>query len=520
MKKCKKTVMIAAAVLTLLFIMAAVPVSAVNANLDTTRKVSFTVSCSDAGYEFTLYKLASLTKTTVSPFDVKYTAAVASLQDEIDAGVTAKKDGTLTANMWESAPAANAILAAADALSTTDLNSIVVKVNNTALKYVTDTDGATKTFSNLDQGIYYLKATSFPTNVNESVNSIISLPYYDSANGWTYTINTVPLAAKVSERVPGITKKIIKNNAEVDYENVMLGDTVTFKIKANVMGSHQHPLTNLIIVDTASAGITLGDSITIRYLASNGTVIKTVSSDMYTYSKTTGRIGFKAAELVSASELYDADIIEVTLTGVVNKNAVVGKAGNDNTSQYGWTVENNSDSVADTDETKVYTQKLEITKTDESGTPLQGAQFELYSDSALQNKIASGTSDVSGKVVFKNDSGDTMLLETGTYYAVETQSPANYNRYTDTITVQIGATYNQTFTNGSWVNTLTAKANNTAISMTDGVASFTVTNSKVVLPQTGGAGNLYLYIIAGVLMLLGIAGFIYITRKDKNEDRN
>ena len=491
-----------------------ITVSAANADLNTATKVSFSVSCNESGFKFALYKLADLVETNVPSFNVKYVATVDTMQSVISAGINEKKDGTLTADMWQSAPQSNAILAAADALSESQLSATEVKQNNTALTYSVTDDGNSKTFSNLDQGIYYLKAIEFPATVKETVNSVISLPYYDSTNGWVYTINSIPLASKVSKNEPAITKKIIRNNNEYDYANESLGDTVTYRIKANRVGSNQYPLTSLVISDIAESGLTLTNSVSIRYLSGSGTVVKEVESTGYSYSKSTGKITFKAAELQSGSLLYSADVIEVTLSATVNKNAVIGSTGNDNSSSYTWTVNGKSETVTDTDEIKVYTQALEITKTDDAGTKLQGAQFEIYSDINLTNKLASGTSDANGKVVFKNTKSERMLFETGTYYVIETKAPDDYNRYSEKIKVDIGATYKDTFSSGTWVNALTAKAQNTNVTMNDGLVSFTVTNSKVVLPQTGGIGNVIIYVIASALLIMGITA-VCISRKRK-----
>ncbi len=51
--------------------------------------------------------------------------------------------------------------------------------------------------------------------------------------------------------------------------------------------------------------------------------------------------------------------------------------------------------------------------------PLAGAQINLYSDSAMTRLVSSGTSDNTGKIVYKG-------LKPGTYWAIETKAPTGY----------------------------------------------------------------------------------------------
>ena len=84
--------------------------------------------------------------------------------------------------------------------------------------YKVDTDGNSKTFSNLAQGIYYVRATNFPSGVKKVTNSAFALPYYTAENGWVYDLDTINLAAKVEEDNPDIEKEITnstRNNVNV-----------------------------------------------------------------------------------------------------------------------------------------------------------------------------------------------------------------------------------------------------------------------------------------------------------------
>ena len=174
-------------------------VSAATSELTTAKKVSFTTECSKPCYEFSVYKIADL-KTTSNPYSVKYDAKISS--GEVRAAIS---DGNLSdANRAK-------ILNALDK----DTQLAGATIIGT---YKVDTDGNSKTFSNLAQGIYYVRATNFPSGVKKVTNSAFALPYYTAENGWVYDLDTINLAAKVEEDNPDIEKEITnstRNNVNV-----------------------------------------------------------------------------------------------------------------------------------------------------------------------------------------------------------------------------------------------------------------------------------------------------------------
>ena len=155
-------------------------VSAANTALTTTQKVSFTVECTKPGYEFSVYKIADL-KTSTTPYSVQYDVKVNNA-----AVKAAVADGNLDdANRAK-------ILNALDKDTALTGASIVGT-------YKVDSDGATKTFNNLAQGIYYVRATNYPADVKKVTNSAFALPYYTAENGWVYTLDNINLAEKVDD---------------------------------------------------------------------------------------------------------------------------------------------------------------------------------------------------------------------------------------------------------------------------------------------------------------------------------
>lgn len=114
----------------------------------------------------------------------------------------------------------------------------------------------TKTFSNLEQGIYYVKCTGFPAGVKSVENSVVVLPYFKN-NSWVYTIDPINLAAKVAEDTPTTEKEITnstKNN--VNFTDVSIGDTVDFALYNSTAGSSSIKLTTYAVYDKMSKGLT------------------------------------------------------------------------------------------------------------------------------------------------------------------------------------------------------------------------------------------------------------------------
>lgn len=72
-------------------------------------------------------------------------------------------------------------------------------------------------------------------------------------------------------------------------------------------------------------------------------------------------------------------------------------------------------------------------KTDETGEPLTGALFGLYSDSECNDLVAQSRSDNHGIVTFSK-------ISFGTYYLKENSAPSGFNRATIVFTMVIGTT--------------------------------------------------------------------------------
>lgn len=388
--------------------------------------------------------------------------------------------------------------------------------------YKTPADGASKDFSNMDQGIYYVRATNYPAGVKSVTNSVFALPYYDATNGWTYSLDSaVNLAAKVEEDVPTIVKKITNSTKNNDnFTDVSLGDKVDFAITTSTVGSvnatatKDFKLNSYVITDKMSKGLTLDqNSFVVKLTDASGAVLSTLAKTNYDVNVTAAdgqdtnfTVSLKKAYL-QTNNFYSAKYVVTTYSATLNKYAVTTTAGNPNEAvQLSYSNKNDVVSTVDGNTVYVYTYTARVNKYDDSGSKLAGADFSLYrteaNATADENAIATGTSDNDGKVVFKTG-GNEIKLQSGTYYIRETKAPTGYNRYTDIIPITISAEYNTTIANGTYVKS----------APTGGVATVDVKNSKTILPQTGGEGYSLLYVFASVTLLIGVAFFMTYRKK-------
>lgn len=189
-------------------------------------------------------------------------------------------------------------------------------------------------------------------------------------------------------------------NPGVSNDNVSIGDVVKYNIAAAVPANADKfkPGTFFfVITDKLSDGLTFNDDIQV-YVGDSTTPL---AADKYTVKKdvngNTFEIGMKDAAQ------YKGSTINVKYSATVNKDAVIGDAGNPNTSKVQFSNDPNKtyegspedqnnpgfpDSTkevptGETPESKTitYVTGIEIQKVDQNGEPLTGATFELSGQS-------------------------------------------------------------------------------------------------------------------------------------------
>ena len=216
--------------------------------------------------------------------------------------------------------------------------------------------------------------------------------------------------------------------------------------------------------------------------------------------------------------LEEGDKLVITYSAVLNENAEIFTDTNDNTIylQYGETFR--TDEIT----TKTTTFKFDLVKTNEENTIINGAEFELYSNSEAGNDVKVTlvkVTDNTYRVAKAGETGTTTIIEAGivtiygldsdaatTYYLKETKAPDGYNAVKDNIEVILGTGEGEDFVADNLVAE-TSTDHKTYVK--GGVEVENKTGS--LLPETGGIGTTIFYVV-GLALMLG-AAILLITKK-------
>lgn len=166
---------------------------------------------------------------------------------------------------------------------------------------------------------------------------------------------------------------------------------------------------------------------------------------------------------------------------------------------------------------KVNPFNLKITKTNEHGKVLKGAEFTLYSDEGCENVVDTQISDDNGLLTFKN------LDVEKTYYFQETKAPQGYRipvdengkAYVHSVYVKATPqtnTFDFTIDNVQYNTSKTSGNIRLEGTKNDRVVAVDITNKTTqLLPETGSSGTILL-IGLGVAV---IAFALYMSKKEK-----
>ena len=358
-------------------------------------------------------------------------------------------------------------------------------------------------FNSLDAGYYLV----YVTGGKEIQSSLVTV------DGTTDKVS-------LKTEAPSITKT-------ADKETVSIGQVVKYTVAGSVPDTTGYAEYVYKIHDTLSNGLDFvndenGTS------TSDGKVQVTVAfKDATDASKapTTATLSGRTMDLdlsawVRASQANKGKDFTVTYYAKVNKNAVVTEK-NSATLEYG----NNSGDTTTTkpSEAKTPTYPLDINKFAKTDNKkLAGAKFSLYTsesdatngtnaikvsgsngnyvvDPTFENTVFESVESIEGKGYNLHVNG----LAAGTYYLVETEAPAGYNKLTDPIKVTITQDGDT-----NW----TVKKNDEA----EDDKIIDVENSTgSLLPSTGGMGTIAFTVVAA-LLVLGVAVSFIRDRKREN----
>lgn len=168
---------------------------------------------------------------------------------------------------------------------------------------------------------------------------------------------------------------------------------------------------------------------------------------------------------------------------------------------------------------KVNPFNLKITKTNENGKVLKGAEFTLYSDADCKNVVDTQTSDDKGLLTFKN------LDVEKTYYFKETKAPQGYRipvdengkAYVHSVYVKATPqtnTFDFTIDNVQYNTSKTSGNIRLEGTKNDRVVAVDITNKTTqLLPETGSNGTI-------LLIGLGVAVIAFALYRSKKEKIN
>lgn len=371
---------------------------------------------------------------------------------------------------------------------------------------VTDPD-AKNVISNLKPGYYLIKDKDDSLQGQESYTEFI-LHVTDDVD------------ANVKADVPSVEKKVKDTNDTTgettgwqDSADYDIGDDVPFQLTATLANNIESYKTySLKFNDTLSKGLDYNNDAVIKLGDKDVTSYFTPS-----YDATAKTLTFTCDNIL-AFGATNSDKIVVEYTAKLNENAVIGAAGNPNTVYLDFSNNPNNGGEGDRGKTPedkviVFTYKLTVNKVDKENKPLTGAEFSLF------KKVNGKEELVEVKKILSTNAEGTVFgftgLDDGTYVLRETKTPDGYNSIEDQ-TFTISAKHDEN-SDDPKLTALTGDVAsgsiiNLGVMLEKGELSTDVVNNKgSVLPSTGGAGRVAIYVIGAILVLGG--GIVLVTKK-------
>lgn len=393
--------------------------------------------------------------------------------------------------------------------------------NDFTAKALTSTLAATKTsgkitdsrtsynFDSLEAGYYLV----YVTGGKEIQSSLVTV---DES---TKTVN-------LKTEAPSITKTANK-------PSVNIGDVVTYTVKGSVPDTTGYDKYVYTIHDELSNGLDFvknakGDAldkaneVNVTVAFKDATDASTAPTTAKLDAENNRKMSLDLSAWVRANQVNNkGKEFTVTYYARVNKAADVSTKNNA-TLEYG----NNPGETTTTtpSEAKTPTYPLDIKKFAKTDNKmLAGAKFKLYKESTDSEDNLIKVSGSNGNYVVDPASSTTEFvsvesiegkgynlhvngLAEGTYYLVETEAPAGYNKLTAPIEVKITKSTDTDVNN--WTISKDSKVENDKI--------IDVENSTgSMLPSTGGMGTIAFTVVAA-LLLLGVAVSFIRDRKKEN----
>lgn len=383
---------------------------------------------------------------------------------------------------------------------------------------------------------YYLLADATAPQADSTKD-----PYNYSATLLTGLVNK-DVTLNVKSSTPIVHKKVLEGNPGatntrnyVDATDYNIGDTVPFMITGTISSKiKSYDKYTYYFTDTLPKGLTLdkdsivvqAENVTSGYAkginAADATKLKASDYTTTVTDNGDGSTTFKVEindlkSLVKAGTVKTSDTIVVTYNAKLNKEAVIGQAGNTNNVKLTYSNNPYHDQTGTTTNrnAKVYTYELVVNKTGNDNKPLTGAGFTLqkkvdgnYKPIATINpdKKTDDNSNIVAKVV-DGTKFEFSGLDQGDYRIVESTVPKGYKKAAD-IDFTINATFDKQNSSDAALKTLSVTnapdGQDFSTDPASGVIETTVNNKSdtgFVLPSTGGMGR-YIFLAVGALIVL------------------
>lgn len=524
MKSLMKKVFAAAAAIATVFGLAATTVATANAADNATLTVS-TTDAKFAGKTVNAYKMFSATVSgdggavshTLNDAWKPFFKNSVGLTDVTDANVNDKANEYVS-KLTGKEKDLTAFAAKASNWAQNTANSITADATATVSK-IAATDGKyTATFTGLDYG-YYVVAVPGATvaDTNSQYAALVR-------------VHSTTVSVDIKGALPTVDKKVQVDGTGKDATDAKIGDTLKFTLTSTIPDMSAYNTYTFNFKDTLSKGLTFGqvDSVKVGDTALTTDTDYTVATAPADNGKTLLTVTMKNFKNQQANV---GKKITVTYTATLNKDAVVGGAGNVNsaTIQYSNNPSTSGTGESEPSKVRIFTYGFTVDKYTgdkyaDDATRLAGAEFTLAPKngtaiSFVQVTAGSATENAVYRVAKADETGTTTIitpksgkvefqgLKNGEYTLTETKAPAGYNKLASAIGVKVNGQNNGTDTTNATV-TITYNNDNNG-SNYDQTASNGVipvqNKSGAILPGTGGMGTIAFTVIGVLVIALGVA---------------
>lgn len=310
-----------------------------------------------------------------------------------------------------------------------------------------------------------------------------------SANGTSWQINEAVIEAKSTS--VSINKTMVDNTKTESSFNI--GSEYTYYLTGIVPAYPDGaPNRTFMITDTMAAGITFS-GISSVVVNIGGNDYTPDSNGIIDFGADFGRMNVTFSNNVLNIEFVMGPInccknspVTIFYKAKLNNKAIISGTGNLNsvTMTYYNDPYGGEQTITTPVVTKAYTYGIKLFKHNSANKGLEGALYDVYSDNNLSNKVGTITTDATGYGYIKG-------IKEGTYYLKEVTAPTGYKISSDIVPVNV------THSDSEYIS---IDAMDTAMGL---------------LPSTGGFGT-YIFIIVGMLVIVGSIVWLYIYLKKKH----